>query len=970
METLKRTVEDWRKAEVLSNVKLGPETKLDEHVFTRFAKILNTITAWFRTASLAMERPHPELDLLAEADVAVKEFEEKFLYYEEEYIRRLIIVSLQPPQTRTVENEKVKKNSSEKSTNPEATTTEKKKKAADKAFGSKKQQGYNTKIRIPGGDQFSSLSFRKGHIACVSEAELAAAQEMGSEHSVKIENNLSWSEAKQDKGESANRRKCAEKEFVDVRISDHSREMGNKNHKEFVRIQYFLTLEVNGREFEVEILSLPFHFITGSNQLLSCLGSRLWYFGSKDMYNGDFKVPDSLPVDFVVDLLDKRIRYVHEKGRYLRKEEKTVLEKLLPSENGRISLHNFVKEGAVPKKEREHTFYVWFHAVVNMIETKWLSPWIDGAIYGLVDKNFGYNLLMTERVNSGSTKCSAPIGTVLLRPGQMALTKPNSQTPELVLVMQAKYRTLDPKNPADVMSIALKPSYIENNGFYGAVANVFDERTDETVATYLQGYKLRKGITFLKQYDQEKKEIDDHYRTEIRKMERMYISVLSASQREHSSNQGKAKRGRKSRPQSKSGSSAWTSSTSDSDRKSPLQERLPDMEEDDPSGACDSRAQPSSPPRRQISQEHTFVGVASLNGGTTMMKTSARNSPVSVEQQNYEMYNGVSVDTTAILKEIQREKLRKSPPGASKYGSDSASNFSPSSGVLTMSPLSEHTAMSPRVLPLAMSPYGESTPVAPKQEFPTSSPLQFPVTSSSVAAFDSLHELSGMDLQVGQGETITPQSGPQLSTEAGWGLNLPTILGEAEQQQPGPARGRRSTKGKQSAAQKTRKWREMEDKPKPEQQMIGQCGGPALPSAWPHLVTTGSGQYSASSGQDPDFQPVGLKLAPHQPANAAESARQQMLHAVQPSTNWNSVIQEVFEGNEAQNFIVTLEGEASATMYSLQQFDALALQEGQHLAETADFSEILEANRMDSGFGGDSMSPSTVPSNFSLEWKQ
>ena len=50
-----------------------------------------------------------------------------------------------------------------------------------------------------------------------------------------------------------NRVRTAEKEFTDVRISDHSRENSNKNHTDFVRIRYTITVEVNQRPHTFQV---------------------------------------------------------------------------------------------------------------------------------------------------------------------------------------------------------------------------------------------------------------------------------------------------------------------------------------------------------------------------------------------------------------------------------------------------------------------------------------------------------------------------------------------------------------------------------------------------------------------------------------------------------------------------------------------------------------------------------------------
>ena len=434
------------------------------------------------------------------------------------------------------------------------------------------------------------------------------------------------------------------------------------------------------------------------------------------------------------------------------------------------------------------------------------------------------------------------------------------------------------------------------------------------------------------------------------------------------------------------------------------------------------------------------------------MKSSARNSPVPAEQHRYETYNGVSVDTAALLKAIQKAKLETSSPNACRYGSDTSSNLSSTSGCLNMSPGSESNAMSPRVAPQLMSPYGEGSVVAPNPEFPAGKALQMPAGNSMAAVFDSRHMFLGPSLHVGQEEsTVTnvesnlqnglPAAVPHFSNRTCQSFNLPTILSEAEPQQSPSARARRSTKGKKSAAQKSKKQREVEDKPKPEQ-IISQLGGSAQQSTWPQQVSIGSGLQMEQCGTTiapvpgeqltgqqlvqcgttiapvpgeqltgqqlvqcgttiapvpgeqltgqqlvqcgttiapvPGEQLTGQQLVQYSAASFIDSAGQHLLQyditdvtdsAVQPSQNLMSVIQEAFKMNADQNFVVTVEEQEGTPSYTLEHFDALVLDEGEHLAES-DFMRMSEVNRMDSGFEGDSLSPTVAPADYRLEWKQ
>ena len=65
------------------------------------------------------------------------------------------------------------------------------------------------------------------------------------------------------------------------------------------------------------------------NTSRTVLFARLRMFLSIFQYNGDFKVKDKLPVDDVIEILNKRMRYVDQNGRFLREEEKVILKSLL-----------------------------------------------------------------------------------------------------------------------------------------------------------------------------------------------------------------------------------------------------------------------------------------------------------------------------------------------------------------------------------------------------------------------------------------------------------------------------------------------------------------------------------------------------------------------------------------------------------------------------------------------------------------
>ncbi|GFR82125.1 signal transducer and activator of transcription, partial [Elysia marginata] len=911
-----------------------------------FTHVLNTLSEWVCPVSQASLYPQPDTALLREV---CSGFEQKLLSFIQDYIKSCTIVAQQPPQTRTVENSK--KNSSSTAAQSETAGKEKKKKGAEKAFGSKKQQGYNTQLRIPGGEKFSSLVFKTGQITCVSEAELAQAKKTGGECNLAAEKNLTWSDK-----EAANQ---GELEFSDVRISDQSRENKNRNHEEFVRIRYLATVEINGKEYKVQVLSLPFHFITGSNQLLSCLGSRFWYFGSsEDMYNGDFKVIEKLPLEKVVHLLDTRIRNVHENGRYLRKEEKDFLRKILPVENGLVSLNNYVKENVTPRRNPRHTFCVWFHAVINMIETKWLRPWLDGAIYGLIDEKFGYDLLTLEREHPGPQK-TAPIGTVVLRPGHMTIEKPNSQSPELALIMQAKYRIKDSDTSGQkivVNSISLEPDDINISGLFQAVSNLTEGSTDKKIAKFLLAHNLNTEIKFLKRYDDKKKTLDEHYKLMITRMINMRVFSPSTSEMgELVSKKGSSKKAKKSRAQTRSASNSTqaTMSSCDDDFGSPPERAAPEMEVDWSPELPKVQGTLSPHLEHQTSQGgQSFVTVASMNGGVAVKAGSMSSSPSPSEEHNYELYNGVHVDTTALLKNLQKGSLVCPQPMDKNNPSDMASIPSPSSGFLTMSPCSEPNVSSPRSTQAhPMSPYGEPNVALVKQECPAFIPSSSSTQSMPAASCNEtlLSLLNGEAPGPAAGASIVPQkSSPDglsdLAIKTDGGLNLPTILSLAELQQSPRPQGQRSGKGKQLKGQKGKKCRD-------DKALTEQVFNEPSTSAQQH---TSRVTQDSTSSQPQFVHDNSIIIAD----TANEVANTHNLV-------WMSELREALTGLHDPNLFIVLESQANPTPDNVQPFDAL--ENGEHLAEMFDISRHApDVNRMDSGIGADSLSPTTQPPN--LHW--
>ena len=336
-----------------------------------------------------------------------------------------------------------------------------------------------------------------------------------------------------------------------------------------------------------------------------------------------------------------------------------------------------------------------------------------------------------------------------------------------------------------------------------------------------------------------------------------------------------------------------------------------------------------------------------LNGGMALKTMSARNSPVPADQHKYETYNNVIIDTSVLRRALEQGMLPMANSGCPDgSASDTAFNSrSPCSGVQTMSPESEPNTMSPGSAVNTMSPFGESNGMSPTGDIQTAPPTtQFHQVSAHSApavcsspvfsvwhvgaeACDVMAGTSG-DLQL----SSMSSSVPQWSQKSCQDLNLPTILGEAEPQQSPPLQGRRSSRGKQSAPQKSKKHKEKDGRSNTEQ-VSSQPSGPAQQMYVANQVNSGLQQieqFDDPGGPDP----VAVVAQPN------EMSDSQILACVEWALN---------------NGQLAIVNELP--------FDALDEQE--HFAEVFDRPDGQENHKMDSGFEG---SPTDQKANF--EWNQ
>ncbi|GFN73531.1 signal transducer and activator of transcription [Plakobranchus ocellatus] len=807
---LETKINHWREAEKLANVHIGPETVFDDQIFARFVAVLNTVTMWFtRAQTAAAASPSsshtlPELDLLGplrsaevqEVDQMIPQtavVEDKMKKIEAAYIERTLIVSQQPPEMVAVEKQE-KSNASKSGSSAEAKTKEtkekKKKGGSVKTYSSKKAQKFETKIKIPGGNEFSSLFFTNLRIECVLESELAAQSR--SPKDTRAETDTETSGKSQLHWERSPQTMPDEFGFKDIWISNHSRLSSNEVHKEFVRIRFSATVVVNSREYDVQVLSLPFLFNTGSNQLLSFIGTRLWYFGSSsDMYHGNFQCPEELPEKVVLDLLNKCVRHVHERGRELRFEEQVYLSELLPKNGaGMVNLQDFI--GTKPFRVPDN-FFTWFYAVVNTIKTLWLELWLDGSIYGFISKAKAEELLSSK---------SNPYGATILRPTINELEKTSSTNALAALVMQTKNKGTDPhtKEPTIELILArLSSDYIKLSGFFKAVTRVYYEEdgVKKSYAEYLLGYNLKKRIDYLKKYGKgAEPEINKEYSSQVEKHLYLKLTPFSDQQKmtqasgkgeamkKDGSSRAKKSRGRRTGSRTSETSATTLGDSSISSTPSPSEEAFAVME---------GKGTVSPSEKLKTNPISSDQGQAS---GTWMDTADPLNEPKGMnhagpggEAGKFKPFNGVQIDTSRLSELNINDLCSKSLKGESN-------NMSPTSGWETMSPLSGSQSMSP---PNYMSPKNEPKAVSPV------------AVSSDMSGFSILQPMCQTGSLVAMGDVACASPAHYfLKTNQSETTNLPTVLEDARYQSSRPSQTRRSYKGKQTGSARVKKLQEGE----------------------------------------------------------------------------------------------------------------------------------------------------------------
>ncbi|XP_033732320.1 signal transducer and activator of transcription 5B-like [Pecten maximus] len=190
--------------------------------------------------------------------------------------------------------------------------------------------------------------------------------------------------------------------FKSLELKSFNREKESNVAKEKFRIVFQTKMRVGERVINLWTMSLPIVVITGASQQCNACGSLLWQcLNPAD--KGQFPppaCPEELPWSQVKELLDTKIKYLGGRG-LTQDEEKHLVSRISGDPN--ISLDSdplipFRKfcidkmmDISDPNKKPEDrkksaTFWMWFQAVYNLINTHLKEYWKKELILGFLDK--------------------------------------------------------------------------------------------------------------------------------------------------------------------------------------------------------------------------------------------------------------------------------------------------------------------------------------------------------------------------------------------------------------------------------------------------------------------------------------------------------------------------------------------------------------------------------------------------------
>ncbi|XP_059153537.1 uncharacterized protein LOC131939325 isoform X2 [Physella acuta] len=563
LQELHQQVARWRNDEARFNVGVGPEIRLNPLIrkFHSVGEILKKVPDWFSQFCDQQEDAVDELGVQT-FEGEMRSLLQEFMELEKLFLSdKQAVVLKQPNDVISIENERdVKKKEKDE---PGKSGKEKKKKEG-RSYCTKKNQTFETTVRLLGCECLQNLELCGATLDLVAEKDLAQTTQTGLESKSNLK--FEWQVDKTPV--------YLDVTFKNVTINNFFRVEQNNVYKQFFRLIYTISLRYNGHDYTVETLSLPFMFNTGSNQILELIGAKMWYCAnSPDLYSGSFQCPDSLSVDEVVSMLDNRVKHLSKKHRALSQEEKQFLASRLPSiSGGRVTMQGFIKDKMKKTRKNEDlpfSFYTWFHAVIYSLKNFLLKPWLDGIIYGFCSEATARQILEDK---------DQAIGTFILRPSiSSPIKNMSSRDATAALTMDVKMAGEDQGQEAEVVSVPIMISTIQKNTLFGAVTGI--KSGNETVARFLYTPKEKLSARILKDYKGGKEPtVWDDYQIVLKKLETVQLSKNKSSSAtsspftENNDDGGSEPSPRKrpyQRTQSRSSQSARAGSTDDSSNSMP-----------------------------------------------------------------------------------------------------------------------------------------------------------------------------------------------------------------------------------------------------------------------------------------------------------------------------------------------------------------------------------------------------------------
>ncbi|XP_059153553.1 signal transducer and activator of transcription 1-like [Physella acuta] len=507
LKVLEKEVTEWKRAEAKFSVGIGPECSFDL-LSTKFGVYAHVMDA-LETSYL----PHLFQYTTAGPSLTLNHAHEKFRKMKEFFFKITLLVTVQPKDVISIENEKT-----EAAKQRKVKQGEEKNVKRTRSYCTKKNQRFDTTLRLLGGERFSLLTITKSHIQLYAEKDLAAR--LSGAGGTEAKTNLDF------RTEVSRESDSYLLKFQEVGVNNFVRVEQNNVYKQFFRLRYSLTVSCNNDVYELQTLSLPFMFNTGSNQLLELIGAKMLYCAnSPDMYSGSFTCPDPIDVGAIIQMLDDRVRYIDKRGRKLTEEEKKFLVDRLPSKStdGKVSMQGFIKDKMKKSRNTEElpfSFHTWFHAVMYSLSKHLLQPWLDGAIYGFCSEKTAEKLLMNPLV---------AVGTIILRPSISSQVKNmSSKEATAALTMDIKMEGEPNEATHKVISVPLMIKAIQKNTLYGAIAGI--QKNKRSIAKYLYtASKQSVGISALKKYggDPQIRTFED-YKIMVEKLETFNLKSSEA----------------------------------------------------------------------------------------------------------------------------------------------------------------------------------------------------------------------------------------------------------------------------------------------------------------------------------------------------------------------------------------------------------------------------------------------------------